>query len=675
MKKSLSILFFTFAAFSVLAQNDNIVAADININENVLRLKQTPLPSVNPSAAPYDYMQQVAEAGATIKDRLNSTTPKVSKARKADDAEFVAGYLPPAGTLFTGVERNGSLYTLSSIIGSWGNNVPVWEWKNTAKGYENIDYMTAYGYRYGEEFGWSIGSNGSFIDTTMATSKGMYGYYSSIRRPLQTVTRTVGKGDDAVEEKLLFELVTGPDLEEERDPDNDTIINEREDLYTWLSDVYTFAGMPNVFTYYGTLDDGMWPLTNAIIPVRDKEWYDNVDYLLPDRSSYMYSTSAYRLTYDDGTTASFNPAYIRIDYDKPQSPLYIRDVTIPMFNIENRANDYAPILGGTVIVSIMNSRNRVIATATATADNIGDRFLFGGNVLNVEFKTTDDYGRVNYGVTVNEAFSLVIAGLNQSGNDFIIWCTGDPLNRHKTHIYDTNNRAHDLPASYDPLVMLNGIYNTLEDGYGLTSEYEYHKGDTIDLMFTGSAGVYTGRYIDGEARGYVPAICASYLLVDTVLQCFNYEVSAKQCYTFDYVDFNGTNVDSYWEDLGMYGLVITLDEENIRGEQPAVGDIISLSQYGQTLVYRVAELPAVFSGLENTQQDFFARAMMNDGMLRLLYDDNFTTADVYSASGMLIGSYALPRAEQTTINMQSVPSGVYMIQLQGKQTTTLRVVK
>ena len=549
---------------------------------------------------------------------FSKAEPAIKKAAKVAEAAAVdAKYYKPIGSFFCGigdvyypsynVNVPGTSYFVSNptVIGSWLNSYEYWTWPNLAENATALNYVAGFDKVVGKKYGWDMDKQGNYIDSLAAFWAGNTHSWYSYRMPLQIATD--GTNVDSF-------LLVGPK-------------STRPD--TLLGLPFTAGGIFNEAT-----KDGLWPLTNAMFTTPE---YGGGMGFVWDRDetnhtvSYIFGTEpiAYLVGQDtlyeaDNVTIkeivpiydTVQPSVIEVDYQKPMSPLYIKDVTVALGNLQYDAaqddwvfdNIKIDTLKMYIVEKDATGTPAVVAASVATKDDTVSMVSFYGQ--QVTFKIQKQVGLATVeGVTVTNSFAVMILGLDRDGNEFGIWSGYNPYLRGlQSAVVDTDMNSH-RNAPYDPFIMLNGIYYTMEHVLrtnGIFNLPNQYINDTINVKvnYDEEYDEYWVSHADGSFAGYTPMLRAMELLYDTVSYAYNYTINAPSWAQFDMSDYDenpyGDESDAtWWSDFNVYTLIIWGDASDTEVDAPAVGDQIKFSRYGRQLVFNVVEVEEKPQGINN----------------------------------------------------------------------------
>lgn len=553
-----------------------------------------------------------AKAKMSKKVEVNKAVISQAKKAKAAGNAPTAFYYKPDGTLFCGIgdyldDETGELLpavrvfeVYHTLVGTCLNGYNTWTWNNYSRNATSIDYLTILDQDYPEDKGegWSKDANDNFLDTTSAANFGQFGYYKSLRMPLQTATNEAGSD--------MFYLIGSPQTTR---PDT---------IYSW-----TLAGVLNEFN-----GNGMWPLTNAIFSTPA---YGNGRMLAWDtdeetgKFNYAFGTEPIDLIekidtiYVAGTGdierldtiyKTIQPATIAAIYEKPMSPLFIKNITLPIVALTYVAPTSSeeggfyydqPKFDGTLTLRIFDKDGNVVATSEATAADTVEMWSYYGSLVTFKLEVEDEYGGVVEGLVMDDEFMVAISGFDDENNSFGVWCAFDPYTGGDlAGIYDENGDFYQHAAA-NPFIMLNGAYYVLEHFLRTENsaqtwfDAEAQYIDTINIEVVEEDGEYIAIHADGDFKGYVPMLRATELLYDTISYAWNYVIDAPDWVsTLDMDSYNEPIWSGYsytwWGYLHAYNLYIMGDATDDSVDGPAIGDEIILDGHGPKIVFKVVKV-------------------------------------------------------------------------------------
>lgn len=535
------------------------------------------------------------------------------------------GYLNPAGTLFLGMDETGkgTFFKTPGVIGAWSDSIPCWKWLNQRTGYKSVKYQTAFSYAYpsycdGENY--EVDANGNFCDTILASggyqdayamnAAGDEGYYWQHATPLQTT-----KFNDGTEKTFML-LSNSLKPSAENCP-------------------IAAGGLPSANT-----TDGMWPLTNAVNINKSGISMDLIAATEGDgHVSYYFGSSA--LTTDSFTIPNaaqtgdsmvyerYRPIAIHTRYDKPQSPLYIKSVSLAIGSDQYNAFNQSDLHFDTLYLSIQDEFGQELAQSIATEANLSNMTYKKGKMLTFLLQDTTEYGEVmNEGVIVKDAFQVEITGLKETDN-WGIYAAACAVHPTKTEMLYEGGLVKTI--DYEPYIMLNGIYPTLENYY-TGADFDYGQvEDTISVNmvpYPSSGYKYIASYAKLGADYNEFAFYSTFTPYDTDKRTWNLEVEQPD-YIQMVVDYElnlGSDDDpvTIWEYLRVFTVYIYATET------PHIGDYIKLGKAGKYIYLRFDEINGE-RGVESIAASAKAEKVVKDGQVLIRKNGN-----VYNTIGQKI---------------------------------------
>lgn len=548
--------------------------------------------------APASMQTSVPQEAVIRSAQMFDNAPAARKAAMADT--LTAFYMRPEGTLNCGIDKLGTYLFANypAIVGSWLNGIDAWTWRNYSRDYTEIKYENAFGNAYPQyaDDGNTIDEDGNWVDSFPSMYKFDADSYYSYRVPLQIISTEAEKDSFVTASEYSARL--------------DTIIDQ---MWT-IGGAKLSNGLPDYFydeqnfPEFKTID--FWPLTNASF-LDFKIGFGLADVWNADKTTkkveYVMGSSTVTISSKTGEPTVYQPAAILQFFEKPMSPLYVHDVTLPICAVTYKDTAFyysAPTFDSLAMIIMDTAMTKVLATSIATIKDTTNMLYVNGAMVNFKIEKEDEMGGKEIGVVLDEPFIVMIQGLNRPKNNFGIYCGIDMMTGGNTFVLDANAKKFVNYIAADAFIQLNGLYYTLEDGTGAFG-YEPYPSDTIDVVLKHFSEEGYDEYLlvcaDGDMEGYVPLVASMDLLYDTLTYQYNYDIIAPDWAEMDMsysaiVDDYGSTV---W-DYGCYFLYIDYyPEDNEEGERPEVGDEIKLSKYGKEIIYRVVEVP--WTDLEETQ--------------------------------------------------------------------------
>lgn len=600
MKKLISLLSVALLATSVFAipatgkkmTDQTVLPANIQVSRSSKALDAQALQVAN---APKTY--DVQRAAIPVAKAMQATQEALPK----------AFYYKPIGSYFCGINNDENFIPHvfdvyhPTVIGSWLNGYEYWTWPNLATNATSLTYVTSLDQRGLKGYGWTVDKNMNFVDSITATNFGDPMYLFSYRMPVQIATNEAGKDTFF----LYGPGTTRPD--------------------TLTMEVWTIGGMLNPYNA-----NGLWPLTNAMFSTPkygDRQgaiW--NLD-ANNKQVEFIYGTEPIALLAQIDTTFAadnvtiekldsiydtIQPAALWTNYQKPMSPLYVKNITVALCNVDFNTGGpaYENIQIDTLRLAILDQNGKPIATSVASYLDTAKTYYYPGQTVTFKIQKQDAYGTIIEGVTLTDRFSIVITGLDRPANRFGIWSAFDPyLGGRQNYVYDTELNSHQY-AAFDPFIMLNGTFYTMEHAMasmyaGFSGTKPEYTGDTINVKvdYDETYDEYSVSHADGTFKDYVPLIRATELLYDTVSMQYNYNIYlpdwAQVDMDFDSNPYGDDSDATWWSEFNAYNLYIWGDASDTSVDAPAVGDQIKLARYGRELVFNVVEVEEKPSAINN----------------------------------------------------------------------------
>lgn len=544
----------------------------------------------------------------------NAAKPIAGTKRAALDAEQPSAfYYLPTGVFFCGIGNAGSLVGTNihqlypAVIGSTLNGHEYWLWPNYTKNATKLGYVTVLDQDYPTDagYGWTMDQRGNFIDSLAALEfgPGLSKYlYSCLRMPLQ-----IAANDN--NDKDYFFLI-GPHTER-----LDTLFGRGMD--------YIVQAMGGCFN--SASSDGMWPFTHAMFetPIAGEgsamvwnKYEEPVGSDVEHKISYIYGTEPIILpTYDTIYVDETKAEIAKIDtiyndtlktmallssYPQPMSPLYIKDITVALGKqtyVEDSAKWFWDDIQIDSLALLIITNKGVVASSIATKEDTASMISYPGQQVTFKIQDKDPYGAIIEGITINEPFQVVITGFNRPGNNFGVWSAYSPYTGgNNTAVMDNKGKIRQY-APFDPFIMLNGMYYTLEHALRTPYMFTYpaqYISDTINVNveLDTQYDEWMVVHADGDFEGYVPMLRAVELLYDTITKEYNYNIYAPDWAMVDMGDYDDpvSSTSTLWSAFNAYDLYIWGDASDTSVDAPQVGDEIKLARYGRELIFKVVKV-------------------------------------------------------------------------------------
>lgn len=568
--------------------------------------------------APINYETEMSAPVAEVSQSGEAPILWSNHSRRASGNNQV-GYLNPKGTLFLGIDEagKGTWMTKGGIVGAWSDSIHHWTFEQTVTGqFDSILYTNKSLKLLASEFEdtkfFYKDKNNNWCDSIVASggydesfAMDIYGdntdYPWPSDMPLQTVHRK-----DTTEQFMLLSKSGKPSVNEAG---------------------FIVGGLPSSHTA-----DGLWPLTNAVnisregisvalIATEDEDKYTH----------YIFGTDSLNI---DTTTDEHGTHYTRVapvkivtEYDKPQAPLYIKSITMAL-GAKGSSKISSKVKVNELQATIFDKDGGIIATSTATASNLSKMdysSISTGRMLTFNFKHVSDYGEpMQEGFLVSEAFRLEISGISK--NDlFGIYSAKSTVHASKSYIeYEDGTQAG---QNYDPYIMLNGIYNTLENYVLTESKSKFvdaeNSGDTIPINMVPANSPnykYRGYYAAKDLKeGNVFEYYSTFMPYDSVSRYWLMDVHKP-----DYIELGcdyDTNLGTEEDPITMWSYARLFDLYIYATSTPRIGDIITVGKCGRETVFRIREIDgatAIGEVKESMHQSHVQKLMNRNGEIHIL---------------------------------------------------------
>lgn len=543
------------------------------------------LPAPQPSQQLLEMLQGARSMGRDIyvndADIHTATQAPAQVEAESTDAPDL-GYVNPAGTMFLGMDESGkgTFFGAPGVIGGWSDSIPCWKWQNKRTAYKSIKYLTAFSEAYpqycdGENYG--IDKYGNFCDTILSSggyqdayamdADGDAGYYWQHAVPHQTV-----KYEDNTEKTFML-LSSSLKPSAKNCP-------------------LAAGGLPS-----GNSSDGLWPLTNAVNVTKSGISMELIDNIAGDGYvSYLFGSSMYTTdsvavpnvaqTADSMTYTRIRPVQLTTRYDKPQTPLYVKSVTLAVGSDKYSAFNQSDLKIDTLFLTIYSETGKELATSFATEKNLSNMSYKKGKLLTFLLQDTTSYGEVlREGLLLKDAFRLTITGFKESDN-FGIYAAKCIVHPTKTEmLYEGGVPAN---LAWEPYIMLNGIYPTLEDFYATRGAETGQEGDTIPvnmISYGSSIYQYTAAYAKWGSTNDEFAFYSTFTPYDSLTRSWTMDIECPAYIQMsaDYEHNLGDEDDpiTFW----MYYRLFTM--HIYATETPKIGDFIKIGKAGKYIYFRI----------------------------------------------------------------------------------------
>jgi len=594
----------------------------LGVEQNIRAIRRMPA-MVTPMTT--EESEEVSVTSSGVAPRLISNTVKKAGSNQV-------GYKNPKGTLFLGMDESGkgSWMNKGGIIGAWSDSIHHWTFEQTVTGqFDSICYINKALKQYSSFFedtkyfykdknnNWcdSIVASGGFQE---AYAMDIYGdntqYPWPTDMPLQTVYR-----QDTTESFMLLCKSGKPSVSDAG---------------------FIVGGLPS-----GNTSDGLWPLTNAVNINREGVSValtstDDLD----GYTHYIFGTDSLNTdTTEDYSGTHYTriaPKKIVTNYDKPQAPLYIKSITLAL-GAKGSSKLKTKVNVNELQVTIIDANGQVLATSKATGKELSKMdyaAMSTGRMLTFSFSKQSAYGEpMGAGLTIADAFSVEISGISET-DVWGLYSAKSTIHASKSYVeYEGGVKAG---QDYDPYIMLNGIYNTLEN-YILTESVSKfvdaeNDGDTIPINMVSTNSPYykyRGHYAAEDLReGNVFEYYSTYMPYDSVSRYWLMDIR-KPAYIELGAEFD-TNLGTEDNPITMWSYGRLFDLYIYATDMPKIGDIITVGKCGRETVFRIREIDGATSIgeiSEQMRQNNVQKVMSKDGLVRILRNNQ-----VYNVIGQPI---------------------------------------
>lgn len=346
-------------------------------------------------------------------------------------------------------------------------------------------------------------------------------------------------------------------------------------------------------------------------------------------------------------------------FDQPMSPLYVKNIVANAIKV-NEEQDLIPA-GKTLTLSLykIDSEGKptqeLLASATATADNVEE--IPGSGIYNIafDFKTMEDGFEVIQPITLGDcAFLTQITGVDGVNANFLLG----------------SNKGW-AGSSYN--ILSDGSLNTLTFNDGMIPAYGIHlnmnaffpnlliydENNTVIISKDGGIGV---AGVDTDGNPYT----AVNLYTNLPLQ----DEDGEDNIWVEAPDWLKIAVDeSAFEDYGVILYTISTDEAN----ESRAANVIFHTHAGVSAKVQVIQgTPPV--GISSTSASK-VKVISTADAFELSYPSDVTSATLFNISGQTVASYQLPESGTFTMPASALNKGVYVIKFMGNAVSSVKVVR
>lgn len=661
----------------------------------------------------------------TPKFQSRASQANLLKSRhKMPSSTLMASYKAPEGTFYMGVDKEGFglCYSLPTFIGGWLSGLDAYKYENnsvgedltftwdsetseTAQYYEDIIAgLTGYTEEEKDELREYYGANNrigkkmtidpdnNLIDSATAQNKYQWLYYSGMARPVlmastasavdtfavNTFYQPAGEGVEPLDTLLQNgSVANGIEFKWPANPDNNQPAEMMEEHGYWPMTTF-----PSFYMYDELYDEDGNPYyegneyANYAFAMRVSQSDPKPHYLFGSDTQYFYAFT------EEGFAGGelVKPEMIVISYDKPQTPLYIHDITIPILAlnqtnpiVNNNYNLERPVFTE-VQLNILDAEYQTLVSITATPDDTTSNY-FTGYTMNFKIQEVDEYGEIiSEGITLTDAFSIQIMGHTADGSN-IGFLSGYEPYTWPTTVYTAEGLAEGkyYVSEYSPMVVLNGNFITLEcANQPIENNGDLNQVVDIEMVdMEDGSGNYLGVIRNEPGSQYQYSYIGIYstnIPMDTTTYDINFGFSAPDGYELDFdCKYDEQYEYNPWDEYGLSTIYIFAPVFH-------KDDEIVISNGGRSITFHVTN--GEESALNKVSADGLTSVENINGEFRLTYTNDFDRVEVIGANGQTVADHKLPQSGEFTINASAMPNGVYMFRMTGKNVKeVLRAVK
>lgn len=601
---------------------------------------------------PSNDLRAEAELTDMSKKQLEKFQTVAYKAPQAGETK--AFYWKPEGTYFLGVSRNGD-FNYKGIIGVWvDENTPTWIFQGRSENYTSLLYKTYISHRLPDNY-FTDPVTGNWHDTLVTNIRGSVQTTYSYDMPFLTVEG---------EQKDTFVL--------NATHKNPAMVELDRNYMPPL----TLAGAECPYPKH---QDFMWPMTNALTQDCNLGQLTlSKPYSVQPLQYFMGTTDV--TVEENGTEKTIIPDGILVAFEKPQSILYVKDITLQLeaYNVTaGKAAVKAPEMADTdtLWLTVENQMGAIIAESYATKDNLTP-VMSGRNVVSamLQFNFLNDttvYGeQLSVGFNVNEPFKVRVTGMSKCAGDFSVVVANAPYGTN-TYVVANDNQTYQY-AEVEPMLMLNGLFPTLLDAYT----------DVNDTLVLSPVEMADGSFKNvaiysqfADIDNLVPAVYSYCYPVDTVKQVSNWVYTAPDWITWGFSDADWQGED-YSDIITVYFFADNLPE----GQEFRDGTV-TISFCGRAKSYYVyqGKKPADqaaggMTDLSNSLANEVKISSFNNAFA-LTYPAEFKQVEVYTVSGAKVSTHQLSNDGSMMIDNSSLSNGVYIFRFVGEADAVVRAMK
>jgi len=363
----------------------------------------------------------------------------------------------------------------------------------------------------------------------------------------------------------------------------------------------------------------------------------------------------------DGTNGTKVNALVNV-YEKPMSPLVIKDVCL--FGVSVDGNVPVPT-DKFLTLSVI----KIDESGQLTTDTLASSQISGADVITDSYKNcyfpftfveTDPSTGFETPMTlvVNDAFAIVLSGLEQPGMDFgILSDYGNQIDGSSyfmkvdavTGISD-GGLYKSSTTKMNMYFMMNSYFNFLHaDSQTQTLNAPANGGSAVDSSNNAGALVYSFFNLTDSVTN------------DVMVWIDNATLPSWLTVSYD---------DSYYKDYN--ALIFDFTAEALPVGVTNRSANVVFNSYGAQTTITVIQNAA--TGL-NTLKNRNASVHSNLNSFSLTYTNDFNKASLYNISGQVVAEYELSNSGNYIISTDNLPKGIYVVKFSGAKTENIKVVR
>lgn len=363
----------------------------------------------------------------------------------------------------------------------------------------------------------------------------------------------------------------------------------------------------------------------------------------------------------DGTNGTKVSSLVNV-YEKPMSSLVIKDICL--FGVSVDSGVPVPT-DKFLTLSVI----KIDASGKLTTDTIASSKISGGDVITDEYKNcyfpftfveTDLATGFDTPISlvINDAFAIVLSGLEQPGMDFGILT--DYANKIDGSSYFTKVDA--ITGVSD-----GGLYkastNNMNMYFMMNSYFNYLFAEKQTQTLTAPAE--GGSALD-NTKNPGAVIYSFFNVTDSVTNEVMVSYDEKTLPTWLTVTYD----DSYFKDYN--ALVFDFKAEAIPAGVSSRTANVVFNSYGAQTTITINQNAA--NGLE-TIKNQNAHVISTSNSFDLSYTTDFNKATLYNASGQVMAEFGLPGSGTYKISTNDLSKGIYILKFTGTKTENVKVIK